>query len=184
MTVERDENRVANESVPVHQATPFLSALAWVAAAWAVGVIALGIVCFVVSTDASLDPLAAGVIAIGSGLIACGAMLAGGWLFRQLSPRSSLADSEPNHAQANALLAATAAGMFLRLVGTVALFLSCRYHLAASEVVIGTMAVGWYLYLTSVEVTALARELKRFDLAPGPQGGQAAIHSPTVNARV
>jgi hypothetical protein len=183
VTVERDENRVANESVPVHQAAPFLSALAWVAAAWAVGAVAVGIFCLVASTVASLDPLAAGVITSGSGLIACGAMLAGGWLYRQLSPRSSPADSEPNHAQANALLAATLAGMFLRLVGTVALFLSCRYHLAASVEVIGTMTVAWYLYLTSVEVAALARELKRFDLAPGQQGGLAAIHRPTVNAR-
>lgn len=169
VTDERDENRVAPQAVPVHDAAPFRAALIWVAAAWAIGAVAVGFVCLWTSTEARLDPFAAGAISIGSGLVALTAMQSGAWLYRSLSPRRNLDGSPPSGAGATPLLAAVVAGMFLRLVGTVALFLSCRYHLAASVVVIGTMTVGWYLYLTSVEVTTLARELRRFDADPDPQ---------------
>lgn len=53
------------------------------------------------------------------------------------------------------------AGVLIRLLGTVALFLTCRYHMATSVGIIAAMTIGWYVLLTSIEVFVLARELPR-----------------------
>lgn len=50
-------------------------------------------------------------------------------------------------------------GMAIRLAGTVALFLTCRYYMATSIGMIAGMTIGWYTLLTSVEIHALTREL-------------------------
>lgn len=54
-------------------------------------------------------------------------------------------------------------GILPRLAGTVALFLLCRYHFAASAESIASLTIGWYLFLTSVEVVTLSRELPKAD---------------------
>jgi len=52
-----------------------------------------------------------------------------------------------------------AGSMALRLVGTVALFMLCRYHLAASDRLIALWVLSWYGWLTFVEVVSLCREV-------------------------
>ena len=59
------------------------------------------------------------------------------------------------------------AGITIRLLGTVALFLTCRYQLASSADLIAGMAIGWYVLLTSIEVITLSRRLPKSYLA-GP----------------
>lgn len=56
--------------------------------------------------------------------------------------------------------------MLLRLVGTVALFMLCRYHLAASDRLIAGWVLGWYFWLGFVEVTWLCRAILRSPAAP------------------
>ena len=63
------------------------------------------------------------------------------------------------------------AGVMIRLLGTVALFLTCRYHMASSLGVIAAMTIGWYVLLTSIEVVVVAREL------PRPVGESAGTRS-------
>ncbi len=63
------------------------------------------------------------------------------------------------------------AGVMIRLLGTVALFLTCRYHMATSAGVIAAMTIGWYVLLTSIEVVVVAREL------PRPVGESAGTRS-------
>jgi hypothetical protein len=57
--------------------------------------------------------------------------------------------------------ASLVAGVMIRLLGTVALFLTCRYHMATAVGVIAAMTIGWYVLLTSIEVFVVARELPR-----------------------
>ncbi|TWU30962.1 hypothetical protein [Novipirellula artificiosorum] len=56
-------------------------------------------------------------------------------------------------------LFAWAAAMMFRLVGTVALFLFCRYQLAEPEGWLALIVLGWYIYLTTIEVSTLARAM-------------------------
>ncbi len=57
--------------------------------------------------------------------------------------------------------ASLVAGVMIRLLGTVALFLTCRYQMATPAGVIAAMTIGWYVLLTSIEVFVVARELPR-----------------------
>ncbi len=43
-------------------------------------------------------------------------------------------------------------GMMIRIVGTVALFLLCRYHMTTGTTQLAAWVLGWYVYLTIVEV--------------------------------
>lgn len=162
-------------------AAPFRGALNWIAAAWAIGAVSIGVVCMMAPQASPIEPLAAAAITIGSGLVATVAMLIGAMLNRSLCPPYHANDSVHAANPAAAMLASAVAGMLVRLVGTVALFMTCRYHLAASVEVVGSMTVGWYLYLTTVEVAALARELKRIDHVPAAKRPLAATQRPTLD---
>ncbi|QDT13241.1 hypothetical protein [Planctomycetes bacterium K23_9] len=54
-------------------------------------------------------------------------------------------------------------GIILRMVATVALFVMCRYQFAESVNWIAALTIGWYVVLTCVEVTWLARKLPQLD---------------------
>jgi len=55
------------------------------------------------------------------------------------------------------------AGVVIRLLGTVALLGLCSYHLPAAKEQIAGWILAWYVYLTSVDVMALAMLLPRQD---------------------
>ncbi|WP_168563743.1 hypothetical protein [Crateriforma spongiae] len=56
----------------------------------------------------------------------------------------------------------------LRLVGTVVLFMLCRYHMAASDRITAAWLLAWYVYLVTLEVISLARTIPKAD--PSPTG--------------
>lgn len=110
------------------------------------------------------------VITIASGLIAAVTMLAAPLLSRVWHGR------QRQTGPMSEFFVAALAGMILRVIGTVALFLTCRYHMAASVEMIVGMTIGWYLLLTSVEVVTLARELTNLRGTP-LSGAVAAIET-------
>ena len=118
---------------------PFARALAWVIGGGAVALAAM--IFFINQIDAALlnDAI---VIAMFSVMIACLAMLPG-----LLVGRCS-----------DGILVNLMAGIPIRLVGTVALFLACRYHMASPSEAIAVITISWYLLLTSIEVLVLVRQ--------------------------
>ncbi len=50
------------------------------------------------------------------------------------------------------LFVAFSIGMGIRITGTVALFLACRYQMVASEGEIAAFVLVWYVYLTLIEI--------------------------------
>lgn len=133
----------AHEPVPV----AYRRALVWITAGW---VVALGIVVASLSMglhtgfapDLTFSVFDTIVIATGSLLVA--------FLSTIPSMRSGASGS---------FFRAMLAGISIRLLGTVALFLTCRYQLASSAEIIAGMTIGWYVLLTSVEVVAVSRFL-------------------------
>ena len=61
------------------------------------------------------------------------------------------------------LVAAFMIGIVVRLVGTVALFLLCRYQMGQHPEAIALLVGGWYVFLTSLEVVSLARPTTETD---------------------
>ena len=112
-------------------------------------------------------------IAAASGVIACVSILPG-MLMQFVVPRGQAADQTTElwgH-----VTAALAAGMMIRLLGTVALFLTYRYHMASSTEMIAGMTIGWYVFLTSIEVLVLAKTLPK---SAQPTAGEVSIHVDT-----
>ena len=103
------------------------------------------------------------IIAVSSGIIACLSMLPA--LFQGWRDEPGQRLSESNHPWQR-FTVCLLAGMMIRVTGTVALFLTCRYHMSASTELIAGMTIGWYVLLTSLEVSALARELPKTAKAP------------------
>ncbi len=128
----------------------YIRALGWVLSLWVVGVLFVGVI-GLCGLAPMTDLL---VIAVASGAIACFAMLPG------LLPWPQRLESD-SAALWQRLVACLFAGIVIRLAGTVALFLTCRYHMATSTEMIAGMTIGWYVPLTSLEVFALARELPK-----------------------
>lgn len=60
-------------------------------------------------------------------------------------------------------------GVTIRLVGTVALFLVCRYQMDYSASAVAAITIGWYVYLTFVEVIATVFQMSRLGLQRSPQ---------------
>jgi hypothetical protein len=88
------------------------------------------------------------LIAVASGLISAIALLPGLRLITAADKRSGSADQQ---------IESILVSMAIRVTGTVALFLFCRYQLGQSSQTIALMVCGWYALLTSFEVFLLAR---------------------------
>jgi hypothetical protein len=134
----------------------YLRALKWVLAGWSVVAAVVVVASVLLGQLPSIDLMG---IALGSGAIACLALLPGlvGSAERQvLGDRSTW----------QRLTVCLFAGMAIRLSGTVALFLTCRYHMATPTELIAGMIIGWYVLLTSLEVNVLAREIPKAAKAP------------------
>ena len=134
---------------------PFVHALIGVIAGWSV--LSATLLFLVDHREAAIftDTL---VIAAASGAIACVSILPG-ILMQFVLPRAEA--PEPTAELWGRVTAALAAGMTIRLLGTVALFLTYRYHMASSAEMIAGMTLGWYVALTSIEVLVLARTLPK-----------------------
>ena len=149
---------------------PFVHALIGVIAGWSV--LSATLLFLVDHREAAIfaDTL---VIAAASGAIACVSILPG-MLMQFVLPRAEAAD--PTAELWGRITAALAAGMTIRLLGTVALFLTYRYYMASSAEMIAGMTLGWYVALTSIEVSVLARALPKM---AEPWVGEASNHVDT-----
>jgi hypothetical protein len=56
-------------------------------------------------------------------------------------------------------------GMAIRFIGTIALFVVCRYQMAASDDLIAVTCIAWYLIFSAIITHAMATEVKHFDSA-------------------
>ena len=122
---------------------------------WAIGVILMG--GFIGLGDVSRWSDAA-VIAFASGVIASLSMLPG-LLGGPTFGRSESETESETLGQWSRFSAAAMVGLIIRVTGTLALFLTCRYHMASTSEMIAAMTIGWYLLLTSIEVFVLVRAL-------------------------
>ena len=139
----------------------YRQALGWVGAAWLIAtVVTVGVV-MMQDADRSEDAL---FVAVLSGVIAVMSMLPGLCLrwAKAMSANwrrhgdADVAVTDPAMDQFGDFVLASGMGMIFRLFGTVALFLFCRYQLAESKQWVAGFTIGWYAYLTSVEVGVLA----------------------------
>ncbi|TWU26658.1 hypothetical protein Pla52o_05110 [Novipirellula galeiformis] len=139
-------------------------AFRWVLAAWVVGVVVT--VGWVEVQDSSRvgDTL---FVAAMSGAIALVSMLPGlciRWgkaVRRRLTSGANSPVAETSLDQFSEFAFASGMGMIFRLFGTVALFLFCRYQLAETKQWVAGFTIGWYAFLTLVEVGVLAGKRDR-----------------------
>ncbi|GAA5510670.1 hypothetical protein [Novipirellula caenicola] len=140
--------------------------LGWVVAAWLVAAVIAMAVTLVRDADRAGDVF---FVAVASGMIALASMLPGLCLRWAKEVKSRIASrSTANHADSGSssdpfgdFVLASGMGMIFRLFGTVALFLFCRYQLAESSQWVAGFTIGWYAYLTLVEVGVLAFKQNR-----------------------
>lgn len=124
-------------------------------AAWLLGCGLAGLVA--VSGVSQLSDQEIGTIALGSGVICIAAILP----FSLPSLRRAEQDPPTQPPPADlGLFVAFSVGMGIRVVGTVALLLACRYQMDAPIGQIAAMIVGWYVYLTLVEIILVAIQSK------------------------
>ena len=98
------------------------------------------------------------MISMASGLIAVAAIWPIVWLVRRPSfSQSENGNRSLSAANSGNLVSALMAGIGLRLFGTVVLFLLCRYQMGQQLEAIAVLVGGWYVLLTSVEVTSIAK---------------------------
>lgn len=116
------------------------------------------------------------LVTVLSGIVAAISLvpgLVGEWT-PQPSGKNQLTGSNPNH------MGPVFGGIILRLIATVALFVMCRYQFAQSVHWIAALTIGWYVFLTSVEVTLLSRRLPNLDAASVVRPRSPTGMSPTA----
>ncbi|MFG0260809.1 MAG: hypothetical protein ACF788_00220 [Novipirellula sp. JB048] len=160
--IEPTSSRSAKASQCVAESYRF--ALWWVLAAWLVGlvvsVVAVGVQDWGRVGDASFVAVMSGVIALLSMLP--GLRLSGASMFsnQQVGEATAAVTAASREEMAmvrfSGFLLASGMGMIFRLFGTVALFLFCRYQLAETTEWVAGFTIGWYAFLTTVEVGVLA----------------------------
>lgn len=148
----------------------FVHALTWVIVGWSIVTSILLLTIDHRDTAMFTDTV---VIAVASGAIACVSVLPG-MLMQFVAPKGEARCQSPE--LWGRFTTALAAGMMIRSIGTVALFLTYRYQMASSTGMIAGMTLGWYVFLTSIEVLVLAKTLPK---AAEPTAGEASIHVDT-----
>jgi hypothetical protein len=138
---------------------PFTRAMRVSTLAWA-GALVLSLATWTVARVTLSTPIRLGdalLLAVASLVVSYASLvpaLLAGWLMagRSEGDRSGLGQ------QQSGLMVA---GVMIRLTGTVALFLTCRYQMATPTAWVAAMTIGWYALLTFVDVSVLARELPK-----------------------
>lgn len=149
-----NQERQTTKASPPSWKQPFRATFSAAMVAWLLGLLATSLLFF---GDRNLLFVSC-LLAVCSGAIAFCSVLGGLLTAKSVeSRRGEVATT----ADWTGLAAAVALGMSIRVLGTVALFLTCRYHMATSTEMIAGLTIGWYVYLTSVEVFVLARELPK-----------------------
>ena len=94
-------------------------------------------------------------VSLASGLITLASLVPGLLIGRGVSAERIALSSV-------AIVSASSA-MGIRFAGTVALFVACRYHFGEESSPIVFLVIGWYVFLTSIEVHGLARGCTSLD---------------------
>ena len=153
--LEADRSLRARESSRV-AVGGYVRATCWTLAAWIVfGLVVVGVV---MSCWPGLF-VEAVVISVASGATAMVSLVPG--FVPQIRSVDGQTGQDTNGRQN--YINCVFSGMILRLVATVALFVLCRYQMAASDQWIAGMIISWYAVLTAVEVIVLARYFPQSD---------------------
>lgn len=134
----------------------FRSILRLTALAWVVG----AVIALVVARLASAELLAGQVfrISLASGFLGLVAILP----FSERAVRRFAGAAVVDVLQSQVgLFVAFSIGMGIRIVGTVALFLACRYQMVATDGEIAAFVLVWYLYLTLIEIALVLYQSRR-----------------------
>ncbi len=122
----------------------FFRALRWIVGSWAVCLALLVVLVSQRNAELLADAM---IIAVVSIAIACASLVP-----------ALCSQGKSSSGQGSELVMGMFAGIPIRFVGTVALFVTCRYHMASTMEMIAGMTIGWYVLLTLIEVITLARE--------------------------
>ena len=154
---------------------PFRHALVWTTAIWCVAAAIVTGALFAVKDQPILIGEAV-LIAIASLLISYASLLPGLVDYHSLRTLKQLPERVAGQRQSGMLVV----GVVIRLLGTVALFLTCRYQMATPSELVAAMTIGWYVLLTLVDTVALARELPRSATLASESSPTARIDSATA----
>ncbi len=133
---------------------PFTCGMIATVAAWVCGA-ALSLV-LVAAGALEADRRLAAMVVLGSGVVALAATVPG--VANERFVRRAVGGVAVER-----LAIGFSAGVVIRLLGTVALLGLCSYHLPAAKEQIAGWTLAWYIYLTTIDVTALAVLLPRQD---------------------
>jgi hypothetical protein len=103
------------------------------------------------------------LITLGSGLFSLMALVPGWVIGRSVAQGGAVRGSVAT--------VGVSAAIAIRFAGTVALFVACRYHFGEESLSIVFLVIGWYVFLTSIEVHGLARGLTSLDHSRVRQAG-------------
>ena len=86
---------------------------------------------------------------------------------RHLGQRMALGEnpSTPKSGGAAGVSSLMLFGMAIRFIGTIALFVVCRYQMAIADELIALTCIAWYLIFSAIITHAMATEVKHFDSA-------------------
>lgn len=145
----------AKAPTPVSLQSLIVAILGKLAVVWLIG---MGVTLIAIGLLAPQLLLGSLVIALASGLISLAAL----WPGRRLSrSRHPLGD-------AGALPTVIVLAMAIRVTGTVALLLFCRYQMGQSFPDAALLVGVWYVVLTSFEVSLLARGARMLSITGDP----------------
>lgn len=153
---------------------PFTFTAIGVSIAWVVGCVVLLSVASLFSGDFVSDTI---LISVLSGLIALASLTFG-------MVREWVAILEPKDRQDTKVkkdyIVPLFGGMILRLIATVALFIICSYQVAGSVEWIALVTIGWYVFLTTIEVVLLSSRIVADDEVSSNANTTVNCSSPTL----
>ncbi len=149
---ERFQLIVTASKLPTDQ--PYTCGMIATVAAWVCG---MAVSVLLIATGAlETDRRLAAMVVLGSGVVALAAAVPG--MVHEQFDRRAVGEMA-----AERLAIGFSSGVVIRLLGTVALLGLCSYHLPAAKEQIAGWTLAWYVYLTTIDVTALAVLLPRRD---------------------
>lgn len=141
-----------------------LTAYGLLASGWVLGLVVVSLVLVQLRSTEQVSSTIwseAMVIAVASGIIGVIAMLPSLLSLRGIKHQTGQSSRSQRGLAEHwtSIAAAVLAGTGIRMIGTVALILTCRYQMASTTEMIVAMTIGWYLLMTTIEVIALGRLL-------------------------
>ncbi len=131
----------------------FIAALIRLLVCWLTMFVMVSLATYLIDREVLAE---ATLIALASGVISAMALLPG--ISMAFANFGSSGDQRPT--VASKIVATIVAAMAIRVTGTVALLLLCRYQMVLPPRTMALFVGGWYAWLTSIEVYLLALSVK------------------------